>query len=523
MCYRISQTLLLLFLFLPLSSFSQSVEEYEKLIESAREYERNQEFVMAIKVLSQAEILAADNHWDEKLCIVKNNLGNLYKYLSNYGVAMDYYTSSLNIARNLEQGEDKIPTILNNIGTLFEAEGQFSKAINHYEDAFLIAKKNKNESALILLATNLSNCLIEINKPKEARFYINSIENLPKNKAIEQILFINLAKTYFLEGNIDDALKMVEDKYPSCMSTPSECMQCTIGFLSHLHASQNNLDKAINLLLAGLKNNLQLHNRITYYESLSELYYKNSDLEHSIKYKDSVIYAKDSLTKLINRGLFESNKVKFQVQEYQNEVVQSKEKQKAERNLFIILILSGLVVGFFIYKTIQNKAIKHKQQKVIAENNEKIVTLELENVKNNLAEKNRKLSAKALYLSGRNELIEDIIQSLTNLKEVSNSKEISSYIRTLKSHLKTDAEWDEFIKHFESVNPEFLHTLKTKHPDLSPNDIRFICYVYMNLNLKEISIIFNITYNAARIRKRRVMEKMGLDKDGELYDYIIAV
>ena len=53
-----------------------------------------------------------------------------------------------------------------------------------------------------------------------------------------------------------------------------------------------------------------------------------------------------------------------------------------------------------------------------------------------IAEKNRTLSAKALYLSGRNELIEEVIGSLEN----SGNKEVQPAVKKLKSYLKSDAE-----------------------------------------------------------------------------------
>ena len=77
--------------------------------------------------------------------------------------------------------------------------------------------------------------------------------------------------------------------------------------------------------------------------------------------------------------------------------------------LFIFAVVFVLVVFWFIYRGLKNRITKQKQEKIIAENEKKILNLELNNLTNNIAEKNRKLSAKALYLSGRNELIEEVI------------------------------------------------------------------------------------------------------------------
>ena len=175
---------------------------------------------------------------------------------------------------------------------------------------------------------------------------------------------------------------------------------------------------------------------------------------------------------------------------------------------------------FLIYRSYRLKEIKQKQERLIAENNEKINTLEFDNLNNDIAEKNRKLFAKALYMSGRDELIKEATESLLKIPEIKKAPELLKSIGSLEQELNTEDKWGEFIAYFEEVNPEFLSAIKEKHPNLSSNDIRFICYTYMNINIKEISTILNISYDACRIRKQRISEKLGLDKDVSLYDYV---
>src|SRR5690606_16819212 len=150
--------------------------------------------------------------------------------------------------------------------------------------------------------------------------------------------------------------------------------------------------------------------------------------------------------------------------------------------------------------------------------------LKQQQLKHEISEKNRELTAKALYLSNRNELIHDVINSVEANSHAIRGKDTSEKIKVVKNFLKTDHQWNDFIKHFESVNPDFLKRLKEKHPLLTSNDIRFLCYVYMNLSIKEISMVFNITYNTCVIRKQRIMDKMGLDKKKmSLYDYVLSI
>jgi len=96
-------------------------------------------------------------------------------------------------------------------------------------------------------------------------------------------------------------------------------------------------------------------------------------------------------------------------------------------------------------------------------------------------------------------------------------------ITKLKHQLKKDSDWTDFLTHFEEVNQNFLKTIKDKHSTLNQNDIRFLSYVYMNLSTKEISTLLNITLEACRKRKERIIKKMELADNTDLYDYLLSI
>jgi hypothetical protein len=317
-----------------------------------------------------------------------------------------------------------------------------------------------------------------------------------------------------LEGNVAAAEKIVKQLFDN---PDIDCYVCITELLSKIYDRQDKKDLAILYAKKSLNHSSRITEKIDLYDHISKIYFQTNNYSLAFKYKDSVIAAKDSMSLRINRGLYESNKVKFKVQEYKNELKANRDRQAAEHQLYIISIIFSGVLLFVMYRWLKNK---QKQERKLAETKQKIVDLELESLKNNIAEKNRKLSAKALYMSGRNELIEEVINALSNISEVTSNKQVVEYMKTLKTYLKSDTEWDEFITYFEQANPNFLKTLTGKHPQLNSADIRFIYYILMNLDIREISTIFNITINAATKRKRRIKEKMGIEKEDSLYEYL---
>jgi len=170
---------------------------------------------------------------------------------------------------------------------------------------------------------------------------------------------------------------------------------------------------------------------------------------------------------------------------------------------------------------------KEKNEKLILEKqlNEQraLVLLEKERFKNEIEKKNRKLTTKALSISTRNELIEDIVETLSESKEVFQNESLKKTILKLKKHLSQQSEWEDFFTHFEEVNQGFIENLKQQHPDLNSNDIRFLSYEFMNLSTKEIASLFNITAEACRKRRERIIKKMNLEPQTSLFDYLTGI
>jgi DNA-directed RNA polymerase specialized sigma24 family protein len=83
--------------------------------------------------------------------------------------------------------------------------------------------------------------------------------------------------------------------------------------------------------------------------------------------------------------------------------------------------------------------------------------------------------------------------------------------------LKSDEEWENFVQYFNEVNHGLLSRLKERHDNLNANDIRYISYLYMNLSMKEIASIMNITPEACRKRKERISKKIQLNENEDLY------
>ena len=125
-----------------------------------------------------------------------------------------------------------------------------------------------------------------------------------------------------------------------------------------------------------------------------------------------------------------------------------------------------------------------------------------------------------MYLANKNERIEEVVQSLSINTQITTNAPLKNQVNDLKKHLKKDTQWNNFFVHFEELNQGFLNRLRGQHPNLTPSDIRFLTFLYMNLSYKEIASLLNISLQSCRKRKERISKKMNVPGNIPLHAYL---
>jgi len=542
------------FLFLFFSVFliaeAQTREECDKMIVDGVTEMNRKNHSKSLEILTKAKSVAGENHWYKQKFLAVNNIGANYYLMLDYGEALDNYLEAYKIAlKELEPNYEMI--VLNNIAILYSKEKEFNKAEEYFKKAYDIAEENNDSLKIGLYAVNLATVANEKKEIKKAENYLKTSFLYLKNAP--PILYqakITKAQNLLLKKDYERAKKIISEILPELNSPElSEHRISSYMLLSSVYENENEPDEAIkfaNLAIDDPQSSIE--NKIDAYDKLTQLYRKSNRNNIAFQYKDSMMWTKDSLNQVKNGKLFENSRIKFELQNYQKRLTESQRRLNAERQLFYTIIGGIITLIIITLWALRNYSAKLKQRKIIAENSQKIAELELEKeksdklileqqlseqsalallekerFKNEIEAKNRQLASKALSISSRNELIEDIIEALSRESEIRRNESLKRRIFQLKNHLKKESEWDEFFTHFEETNYGFLSSLKEKHPELTSNDVRFLSYIYMNLSTKEISSLLNITVEACRKRKERIIKKMNLPEEINLYDYLSVI
>ncbi|WP_374446206.1 hypothetical protein [Epilithonimonas sp.] len=522
--------------------YGQSEKECEVMIDSAIQKMFRKEHTKSLEMLIRVKSVAEQKKWDKQNFRATNNIGLNYYLMTDFGEALKYYLEAYDIAANMPD-KKHVMTVVNNIAILYFQEKDNKKAYEYFLKAYQTAKENNRNDKAGAYAVNLGLVLNKLNKTNEAYKYIQEAEVLTKDDPKVHVMNkMALAENLYLKKKYKESEDIINHLIPQLQSPEeNENLIFILLIKAQINEKKGDLTEARSLALQARKLSPNINNREEVYNYLSKINAETKNYDESLKYKDSVIIANDSISKVNNSALFNNGKIKFEMQNYQFELKESQQRLKEERKIFYIIIASAIIIILLVLLFLYNNSIKYRQQKKITQlefekkqsdnliltqqlkEQETLSLLEKERLRNEIEQQNRQLTSQALTISSRNEVVEEIIEAIVNQPEISNNSKLVNSIKDLKIQLKSNNQWDSFFKHFEGVNQNFITILKERHPDLSSSEIRFICYVYMNLSHKEIASILNISPESCRKRKERISKKLNLPDKINLYDYISAI
>jgi DNA-binding CsgD family transcriptional regulator len=116
--------------------------------------------------------------------------------------------------------------------------------------------------------------------------------------------------------------------------------------------------------------------------------------------------------------------------------------------------------------------------------------------------------------------IKERIKQLYTEVDASTKIQLMSIVNTIKMTRSDRKHWDDFKHYFENINPEFLKDLSAKFPCLTSKDLKYCCYLKMNMSNEDIRLVLGINQESVRTHKYRLKKKMVLQKHQDLRNYI---
>lgn len=208
------------------------------------------------------------------------------------------------------------------------------------------------------------------------------------------------------------------------------------------------------------------------------------------------------------------------------------------------VIIGLIIVGAIIYfvrlkfesaqrRIAQSKEDEMQQLRIATEKETlqkdyEIANLKAESLEQEISHKSRELSATAMNLIRKNEILREIGAQIDKISadQVEGSshqtlkKSLKKIQATIKASIEKTDELEEFTRNFDIVYQDFTKTLHELHPTLTQSDIRLCCYIRMGLASKEIAPLVNISSKSVEMARYRLRKKLGIDADASLYSYL---
>ncbi|MFN2260624.1 MAG: triple tyrosine motif-containing protein [Psychroflexus sp.] len=196
-----------------------------------------------------------------------------------------------------------------------------------------------------------------------------------------------------------------------------------------------------------------------------------------------------------------------------------------------VYILTVIFLGIIIHmlykqyykkqkRKLQEKANKEIELKDL-ESQQKIMKISNEKLKQDIENKNKELAISTMSLIKKNEFL-SAIKSDLKLVKIKDEK-LDKVLRTINRNLNNTDDWKFFEEAFNNADKDFLKKIKSKHPSLTPNDLKLCAYLRLNLSSKEIAPLFNISTRSVEVKRYRLRKKMDLSRNDSLTNYILEL
>ncbi len=443
--------------------------------------------------------------------------------------ALMYYLKGINYV-NIEQNRSLYGKYLQGIGIVYNKQRDFKKAKKYFTEVMEIAVAEKDTHLISvthndfgILNKNQGNLEIAEKEYLKMLAYAN---HHPKYNYLKAFALGNLGILYLKMKQYEKGIEYNQKSYDLYKQTNN--IQSQSDCLNHLAKCQlmvgqvGNAYKNATEALALSKKTESLEKERNALLTLSEIHEQKGQTAQAFNYfkQHKILY--DSIYNLEKSKQIHQLEGKYATAKKEQEIATQKNqiatlKNEASINqlqkwlLGIGLGLSCIILGlayFGLKQKIKRNQLQKEQQKILYENE--------------LAFKKRELTAHALHLAKKNEVLNNLKQKAISLNAIEKeSRGYQKLINTIDFDLKDEDNWENFKNYFEQIHTNFSSTVLEKYPRVTSNELRLMALLKMNLSSKEIANILNISAEGVKKARQRLRKKLDLTSTDSLEGLIL--
>jgi tetratricopeptide (TPR) repeat protein len=431
--------------------------------------------------------------------------------------ALFYFLKSTELRRKLGDGciFTRNVQVLGALGEILYKMQEYEQAIQYIQQGISLPTSRKDQHTSSLNTIGLA--YQQLGKHDSALVWYNKslASAITNNDTIWQaIIKGNMGSLYFEQKQDGKALPLLWADYNTTVHNEINNAGNTLHRIALIYLRQNKTDSAFLLARAGLHivsgfkpaNHWFIRNA---YFTLSEIFRKERNIDSAFYYANVYHRLNDSLQQAVARNRADVVQTKLDFEKTSNNIhilLGEKKVEKNRRNLLVAGILLLLGTGWIYFRW--QKQLHQSRQQQLMYQKEKAET-EIKNAQD-------QLSGFTAHIVEKNELIEKLQQQL----QLQNM-EINEGLHN--QSILTENDWLRFKDMFDKANPGFINQLKLIAPDISAAEIRLATLVRLNIGNKHMASMLGIGTDAVRKTKSRLRQRLQLDAETELDDFIKSI
>lgn len=191
------------------------------------------------------------------------NLSSVYEMEENYAKAIAYGIKSLKVREEIKDTMAMISS-LNNLGYFYALSGNIVEALNHYKKCLNISELKKDKNGIAMSLLNIASNLYKQGEKKESLdYYLRSyklMEDLDNRRWMGGISG-SIGVIYFNDGKYEQALIYFKKAIASAEQVQAKDMLATVyNDLGNLYIKTNKLDSALIYLNEGKTISTKINN-----------------------------------------------------------------------------------------------------------------------------------------------------------------------------------------------------------------------------------------------------------------------
>ncbi|WP_271765850.1 tetratricopeptide repeat protein [Aquimarina algiphila] len=518
---------------------SLQVEElYAKAIEikDTDLVEAKKKFESAIEIIDRS-LLSKDEFLLKKASILEQ-LAYFLRRENKFGPALKNLQESLKIKRKIGETYTLAYTY-SQTAWLWLYQSEFEKTKVNLDSAYALSKKHNN---IIETIRTLSRYGILYQNTKEnakaEQHHLRAIKLADSINETKSIAATNANYAFFLrrqkkyKENIPYLEKSVEMHRKANNQIGLESGYFALGVTYRVLGMPHKAIELYNKTLAmskEQKNEAVLHSR---YLGLSNSYADLKDYEKAysyhleytkwwIKVKNEKNYQKmvDLEAKYKYEQQLAVDSLQFAQEKREVELVAQSEssKKKLYFALLLVTLLGAVVIGYLIRRNYQQRS---KIARAMYENEKKILDQEIKGKEEDIK---RLIADNSMRLAFKEELLDKLKTDIEGSDPQSIKQSLNSLTTQLRLQIETESKLSGLQEKIDAVNKNFDTNLQKQFSELTKGEREVCALLRLDLSIKEIMTIRNVSSDSVKSMRRRIRKKMNVPQDIELESFIQAL